>query len=68
MGIEVEGLKNVELRFTTLLGQEVYVSQPGRISGEYKEEIDLSDEASAVYVLQIITDDNVVSRRITIRK
>ena len=65
---QVEGLKNVTIRVNTLLGQEVYSSQPGNISGEYKEEIDLSNEATAVYVLQIITDDNVLSRRITIRK
>jgi len=65
---QVEGLKNVTLRVSTLLGQEIYMSQPGNVSGEYREEIDLSNEASGVYVLQIITDENVVSRRITIRK
>jgi len=65
---QVEGLKDVSIRVSTLLGQEVYSSKPGNISGEFKEEIDLSGEASAVYVLQIITDENVVSRRITIRK
>jgi len=65
---QVEGLKNVTLRVSTLLGQEIYMSQPGNVSGEYREEIDLSNEATGVYVLQIITDENVVSRRITIRK
>ena len=65
---QVEGLKDVSIRVSTLLGQEIYASQPGNVSGEYREEFDLSNEATGIYVLQIITDDNVVSRRITIRK
>jgi PKD repeat protein len=65
---QVEGLKNVELRVSTLLGQEIYANKPGNVSGDYREEIDLSNQATGVYVLQIITDDHVVSRRVTIRK
>jgi len=65
---QVEGLKNITVRINTLLGQEIYTSKPGNVSGEYREEIDLSNEATGIYVLQIITDDNVVSRRVTIRK
>ncbi len=64
----VEGLKDVTVRVSTLLGQEIYESKPGKVSGNYREDIDLSNEASAVYILQIITDDNVVSKRFTIRK
>jgi hypothetical protein len=65
---QVEGLKNVELRVTTLLGQTIYVNKPGNVSGDYREDIDLSNEASGVYIIQIITDDNFVSRKITLRK
>jgi hypothetical protein len=65
---QVEGLKEVELRVVSLLGQVMYESKPGNISGTYREEIDLSDEAAGVYVLQVISDDATISRRITIRK
>jgi len=65
---EVEGLRDVELRVLTLLGQEVYVSKPGKVSGAYREEIDLSTQAMGVYMIQIVTDKNVISRRVTIRK
>jgi len=65
---EVEGLRDVELRVLTLLGQEIYVIKPGKVSGAYREEIDLSTQATGVYMIQIVTDQNVVSRRITIRR
>jgi PKD repeat protein len=65
---QVEGLKEVELRVVSLLGQVMYESKPGNISGTYREEIDLSDEAAGVYVLQVISDDATISRRVTIRK
>jgi hypothetical protein len=65
---QVEGLKEVELRVVSLLGQVMYESKPGNISGTYREEIDLSDEAAGVYVLQVVSDDATISRRVTIRK
>ncbi len=64
----VEGLKNVSLRVSSLLGQEIYTSNPGNVSGSYRADLDLSNQATGVYIIQIITDDSVVSRRITIRK
>jgi hypothetical protein len=65
---QVEGLKNVELRVMSALGEILYISQPGNVSGTYREEIDLSDEASGVYILQVVSDDGAISRRVTIRK
>jgi len=65
---QVEGLKNVELRVMSLLGQTLHSSKPGNISGTYREEIDLSSQAAGVYILQIISEDGTVSRRVTVRK
>ena len=65
---QVEGLQDVELRIVSLLGQVMYESKPGNISGLYREEIDLKDEAAGVYILQVITDDGAISKRITLRK
>jgi hypothetical protein len=65
---EVEGLKEVEIRVMSLLGQTVYQSKPGNVSGSYREEIDLSSQAAGVYILQVISEDGTVSRRVTVRK
>lgn len=68
VGFQVEGLKHVELRVVTLLGQELYNSKPGNISGTYEEEIDLSKVAAGVYLIQLVTDEGTVSKRVTIQK
>jgi parallel beta-helix repeat protein len=65
---QVEGLKNVEIRVMSLLGQTVYQSKPGNVSGSYREEIDLSSQTAGVYILQVISEDGTVSRRVTVRK
>ncbi len=63
-----DGAENVNVSVLTLLGQEVYASKLLGESGSYQEEIDLSSQAAGVYILQISTDSQVVSKRITIRK
>jgi PKD repeat protein len=65
---QVEGLQEVEIRVVSLVGQMMYESKPGNVSGTYREEIDLSNEAAGVYVLQLVTEDGTVSRRVTVRK
>jgi hypothetical protein len=65
---QVEGLKNVEVRVMSLLGQVLYSNKPGNVSGTYREELDLSSQAAGVYILQIISEDGTVSRRVTVRK
>jgi hypothetical protein len=65
---QVEGLRDIEVRVVTLLGQTIHKSEPGRISGTYSEDIDLSDRSAGVYLLQIVTEDDAVTRQITIRK
>jgi hypothetical protein len=65
---QVEGLKDVEIRVMSILGQTIYQRTPGNVSGTYREDIDLSSQAAGVYVLQIITEEGTVSRRVTVRK
>jgi PKD repeat protein len=68
LAFEVEGLKEVEVRVTTLLGQVVETMKPGRVSGTYSQEIDLSRHAAGVYIVQVVTEEGTVSRRVTVRK
>jgi PKD repeat protein len=64
----VEGVKHAQLRVMNAIGQTMYEFTPGNISGEYKHDIDLSREAAGVYILQVITDDGIISRRVTVNK
>ncbi len=64
---EIEGLKDIEIRITDVTGKLVYTKEVGKASGAYRENIDISNYAKGMYLLQIKTDDVVVSRRVTIQ-
>lgn len=65
---EVENSKDVALRVMNMIGQIVYQRNTGKVSGSYREDINLSNQAAGVYNLQIITEDGTISRKVTIRK
>lgn len=64
----VEGVKKTNLQVLNPMGQVVYSYEPGNISGEFKHDIDLSRMAAGVYIVQITTDDGIISRRVTVQK
>jgi len=55
---------NVSFRFFTVDGQLVMEEYVGSISGSVKRDFDFSDKAKGVYMMQIMTDENVITRRI----
>lgn len=65
---EVEGLNNLEVRVTCLLGEVLYSNNPGNVSGIYRQDLDLSDQPAGVYILQITTEEGSVNRKVTVRK
>jgi hypothetical protein len=64
----VEGVKSANINVVNPMGQVVYTHTPGNISGEFKHDIDLSRMAAGVYIVQITTDDGIISRRVTVQK
>jgi len=64
---EIEGLKDLEIRITDVTGRVVFTKDVGKASGAYRENIDISNYAKGMYLLQIKSDDVVVSRRVTIQ-
>ncbi len=64
---ELEGLKDLEIRITDVTGKMVYSKDVGKASGAYRENIDISNYAKGMYLLQIKTNNVVVSRRVTIQ-
>jgi hypothetical protein len=64
----VEGVKSANINVVNPMGQVVYTYTPGNISGEFKHDIDLGRMAAGVYIVQITTDDGIISRRVTVQK
>ena len=64
---EIEGLKDIEIRITDVTGRLIYTKEVGKASGAYRENIDISNYAKGMYILQIKSDDVVVSRRVTVQ-
>jgi PKD repeat protein len=64
----VEGVKKANINVVNPMGQVVYTHTPGNISGEFKHDIDLGRMAAGVYIVQITTDDGIISRRVTVQK
>jgi len=61
-------VKKANINVVNPMGQIIYTHTPGNISGEFKHDIDLSRMAAGVYIVQITTDDGIISRRVTVQK
>jgi PKD repeat protein len=69
--ISLDGLaqaKNAEIRISNMMGQVIYQSNATVKGGSTLSNISLSDAASGVYLLQVITSDNTYTSRIAIQK
>ena len=64
---QLEGLQDVEIRVVDAIGREVYTNDIGNISGNFKQDIDLSDKAKGLYILQVISNGVTTSRKVTIQ-
>jgi hypothetical protein len=61
-------LKDVTIRVISVIGKEVYRSKFGNVSGEFHQDISLGNQAAGIFILQIISGNSVISRRVTIQK
>jgi trimeric autotransporter adhesin len=62
---EVDAL---EVRVLNMSGQVVFTESRTQINGSYQNTIDLSNFASGVYTLQVISDNGVATRRVVLNK
>ena len=47
-----------------IAGQVIYSDNLNQFAGEYKKAINLHENASGIYYLQVITDDEVINKKI----
>ena len=64
---QLEGLKEVSVRITDVIGKEIYFNELGNVSGQIQETINVSGNADGIYILQIISNGVSVNRRITLQ-
>ncbi|WP_181885161.1 SBBP repeat-containing protein [Pontibacter diazotrophicus] len=56
----------LSLRLFDAKGQKVYEQQYPKLSGEFKQVVSLKNKARGVYLLQLILDDGVVTKRVVV--
>ena len=64
---DLEGLKDVNVRVMDGIGREVYNRDAGKVAGSYRENVDISNLAKGVYIVQVISDGHLTSRKITVQ-
>jgi hypothetical protein len=67
VSFELDGLKQVELSLTNAIGQQVYSKGLGKVSGIHSEELDISDLAKGIYVLQVNANGQRSNYRIIVQ-
>ncbi len=67
VSFELDGLKQVELSLTNALGQQVYSKELGKVSGIQNEDLDISDLAKGIYVLQVDANGQRSNYRIIVQ-
>ena len=64
---DVEGLRNVEISISDIAGKIIYTNDLGKVSGTQREKVNLSDYAQGMYIVQLKSDDVVVSRKVSVQ-
>lgn len=64
---DVEGLRNVEISISDITGKVIYTNDLGKVSGSQREEVNLSSYAKGMYIVQLKSDDVVVSRKVSVK-
>ncbi|MCH8554069.1 MAG: fibronectin type III domain-containing protein, partial [Schleiferiaceae bacterium] len=63
---EMEGVREMYLRVLSPTGQLILEDNAGRTGGVYRKTLDLGAYAKGVYILQIQTENGIVSRRLSL--
>jgi PKD repeat protein len=56
--------QNVNIKFLNISGQVVAEEYVGNVSGTIKRSFDFAEMAKGVYMIQIVTNENVITRRV----
>ena len=66
VSIQLNNLQNVSLELVNSLGELVSDKNLGESKGELNESFDLSNQPSGIYLLRILLDDKVITRKVTL--
>lgn len=63
---DMEGVKDLYVRIISPTGQRIFEENAGRNASTYRKAIDLNAYARGIYILQIQTENGIVSRRLSL--
>jgi hypothetical protein len=63
---EMEGTRDLNLRLLSPTGQLIMQEHNGRTGGIYRKTIDIGGLSKGVYILQVQTENGIISRRLTL--
>ena len=66
VSIQLNNLQNVSLELVNSLGELVSDKNLGESKGELNESFDLSNQPSGIYLLRILLDDKLITRKVTL--
>ncbi|MDB0006975.1 T9SS type A sorting domain-containing protein, partial [Flavobacteriales bacterium] len=66
VSIQLNKLQNVNLELVNSLGELVSDKNLGESKGELNESFDLTNQPSGIYLLRILLDDKVITRKVTL--
>jgi hypothetical protein len=55
---------NVVVRLTDMKGREIYSQSVNQPRGEYRSNIDLSEQPKGVYMISVMSDEGVTTRKV----
>jgi len=62
--IEVPKAQDITLKIVNILGQEMFVEKEKLLSGIHRKSIDIQTHTKGIYLLQVTTDEGVVTERL----
>ncbi len=67
VAFEVTDNQDITIRVMDAIGRAVLVKDLGNVNGAQNVSLDLSNNASGIYMVQIVTDEGTITKRLTLR-
>jgi PKD repeat protein len=67
VAFDLENSQDVSIRVLDALGRTILVKEMGRVNGAQSVGLDLSQNATGIYMVQIVTEEGTITKRLTLR-
>ena len=60
-------MQNLNIKVLNVLGEDVFVEYLDQFSGKYVQQVNLSDKAKGIYLLEIETNQGVINKKLILQ-